>query len=73
MRARTCAGMNRAPWLLSQQLIRAALSCPCCPPRQVSYTCKAANLYYDAGFNLSQAGTLLVVDHYLSTGYLWET
>lgn len=42
------------------------------PPKQVSYTCKAANLYYDAGFNLSQAGTLFVVDHYLSTGYLWD-
>lgn len=41
-------------------------------PTQVSYTCKAANLYYDAGFNLSQAGTLFVVDHYLSTGYLWD-
>ncbi|PRW33675.1 presequence protease chloroplastic mitochondrial-like [Chlorella sorokiniana] len=44
-------------------------------PTQVSYTCKAADLYQAAGlpYNFNGTGSLIVATHYLATTWLWDS
>ena len=42
---------------------------PLPPPLQVNYVCKAANLYEDAGYQLS--GASYVINKSLGTSWLW--